>query len=168
MLELGVNYASPPTGSFLDEQVVTGVDYVSGLRLAAKYTFENGLMLGREALSTVYQVKYDGADYYLIIVPGNFTIGWAWGDDVKYMLEVGMHETATIAMRSRLSPRNTDHVQLVDSNWFGVAIDWGGSELLGVIFTIRNMSLGIKDIYHTGYDLNTNEFNFGLGGRIRW
>ncbi len=173
--ELVVNFggsfpASKPTGDFVDARNLG--DGSIGSRLGVRYWFDSGLSLGRTAYSGVFTLDDftddadDTTETLLVISSGYFTVGWVFGDTIRFLLEAGIAEPAAISVRDTLTS-DADDLQLVDAYGYGLGVDFG-SEGLGLLFEVNYDVMETNDLFGTGQDLQYQGANVGLSVRYAW
>ena len=125
-------------------------------RISLRYIWENGIILGREAFSTVYDV---GNDQLVVVAHGSFTLGWMLRSGINLLFEVAISEPSFIYRKKGiLSTKFQTKERLDSSNWLGIAFDFG-EEGFGGIFSLRYVQL------------ETDEFNVSgihLGAGLRY
>jgi len=172
-VELGANYPlSRPEGAFLNSYEIIGSSI--GPRIGVKYTFDVGLTFGRESFSSVFSIKEkpnslfeDPEENFLVITAGFNTLGWAFGDNTRYIFEIGFPESGLVTIRQDLFEGSAQDSQMIEVRGGGFSMDFG-EEDFGILVSFRFISLDTKDLYGTRKDFFYNGLSLGATLRYRY
>jgi len=171
-IELGDSVGVVPKGAYMD--ALDRADLSKSFRYALKYTFDSGLVLGREEFNSASSITDSTGNAHLFVTLKGFTAGWAIGDKYRLIAEVGIPEQGTVSRGADLISimnRSTSKSQDVDSQWYGASLDWGvlneKGEGWGILIALRQVSLKTDNLFDTNTDFDGSGLYFTGAFRYR-
>ena len=172
-IELGDSMGPLPTGAYIEQ--LESSSQSKSMRWALKYTFAGGLLFGREEFSSASHINDGTNKNVLLVTAKGYTIGWAMGEVLRFVVEVALPEKATVSIRDdelAVFGGSSEKSEDLDAQWFGISLDWGfmnndGSGL-GFNMMLRHLSLSNDVIFETGKDFDAGGTYFAAGFRYRF
>ena len=171
-LEVGGNYLlDAPKGGFMEELQLQ--EDGTGAHIGLRYIFDFGLLVGRESLTAVYpyenpfeeeKSKQQGK---LVISSEYYVLGFAFGEDIRSILEAGFREKSIVSTRKRVYSQTIHGSQMAQSQGFGFALDLGGDGF-GLVIRLRSLAFIAEDLFASGKSFEFYTRSVGLGVRYQW
>lgn len=140
-------------------------------RIGLWYIFDSGLTVGRATYSAAYRLKGQNTvgtvstkDTHLVITPGYYTLGWAFGESIRLILGIGLPEKALVSVREKLFEGESEGRQRVDSRGGGLLLDLG-DDGVGILISLQYDTLSTSNLFDTGKDFEFKGGTFGISLR---
>ncbi len=175
-VEIGRGNGVRPKGGYVEGlNSIDGPFPYQSAKFSLKYTFDWGLVLGRELFGSYFEIS-DGSDAsYLMARIDSYTIGWAFGDSYRIIVEAGLPQKGKVTTsKNSLDFFGLDSVnsQKVDAHWVGVTTDFGfkkgDSSGFGAAIYLRQVAMSTNDLFNSGKSFDAGGLYFGGALRYRF
>ncbi len=170
---IGENLGPVPKGEYIDQFDETWQSKYYGYSL--NYMFEMGLVIGYEEFSSSSKIRDDPDDFYLIVTSRGYSVGYAMGDAVRFVVKAGIPGKISVQARENMNYGTGGDAldsQDIDSTWFAVSLDWGPFEKdgtgLGIAFDFRMVTATADDLFDSQQDFDASGLFFGGVLRYRF
>jgi len=168
MFDVGMEKASEPSGAYMDE--FDKVSSLIGYRMSLAYSFESGIVFGREAFGMLHTIRKDEGRGTASVIVGGFVIGYSIGENPRLTLNIGIpleKGQVNISFENDDSGEKIDKQEYLPANWGGIMLDLGfGKSSFGLALTINYVSMKTDDFGGSGKSFNASGIYPGLS--LRW
>lgn len=168
--EFGTTIAPLPSGGYTDDfKSISRASYLPSPRLDIRYTFDSGFTIGREIISGYYDVKFQNdpsTTFSLEITLPAFTLGWAFGENPRYLASYGITQLGSVRLLDKDSGDKVSEDN-ISSEASGVAVDIG-EDNLGIVVALRNVTMKTDNLFETNKSFDASGLYLSLAARYRF